>query len=269
MNINEIVIKWFKKLELPDELEELTYKSLEKINLKNVPEYSQYQHSEESNEKRCIYHLIFCEELSNRYREKGIPEEILMDTLLDLKNSILSYYDKYKTIGIDKDGEEWLKNHFSFNLFRLGRLQFCMYGMYEDVPEKNIKKGDSVMDVHIPKGESIKPEIVDASFRESKEFFSKYFPEYSFRYYTCFSWTLDDTLADFLEENSNIRKFRHRFEVVHKREQDSALHFIFKMGIKNREELNSCEAKTEFAKKLKEYALSGGKLYNVLGIMVN
>ena len=49
-------------------------------------------------------------------------------------------------------------------------------------------------------------------------------------------------------------------------EYDAVLNFIFKYGIESREELKDLPAETSFAKKLKDYALSGGKLYNNLGV---
>ena len=44
----------------------------------------------------------------------------------------------------------WLKRHLSMKLFKLGRLQFAFGEAICDLAEKNIKKGDNVIEVHIP-----------------------------------------------------------------------------------------------------------------------
>ena len=76
---------------------------------------------------------------------------------------------------------------------------------------------------------------------------------------------LDDNLREYLGDDTNIIKFQKRFNIIHKREQDSIIHFLFKFGFTDREEIREIEPKSEFAAKIKEKALSGGKFYNVLG----
>lgn len=56
------------------------------------------------------------------YKEKEIPEHIIIDTLSDVKIWMDDCYAKTKTWGLVKFW--WLFNHFSGKLFRLGRLQF-------------------------------------------------------------------------------------------------------------------------------------------------
>lgn len=56
------------------------------------------------------------------YRAKGIPEQILVDTLDDLLRWIQAFHRKHGKYGL---GElSWLYHHFTGKLFRLGRLQF-------------------------------------------------------------------------------------------------------------------------------------------------
>ncbi len=267
MTANEIAIKWLDFLGLSEEIKDAAIKIIDDMDIKEIPKFSDYDNESEEfdDKKRYIYFLLFCEELSKRYEEKGIPTQILSESLQDFKDSTISYYEKNNTLGFAKGTTEWLINHFSFNLFRLGRLQFCMYGMYEDVPEKNIKKGDPVIDVHIPRGASLNMESVDDAFQKAKVFFAKYFPDYKFEYYTCFSWMLDDTLKQFLSEESNIMKYKNLYEVVHTREMDSALYFAFSPTT-TRENIKDFEPKSSLQRKLKEYTLSGGKFYNSLGI---
>ena len=57
-----------------------------------------------------------------RYRERGIPPEILVATLSDLELWIREHRTKTGRWGLSN--LRWLTNHFSCSLFRLSRLQF-------------------------------------------------------------------------------------------------------------------------------------------------
>ena len=100
----------------------------------------------------------------------------------------------------------------------------------------------------------------------SFEFFSKYFPEYDYKCFTCESWLLDETLAEFLPENSNITSFRKMFEVVKTEESDAILSNIFKWNTSRRNIRNEV-AVTTLTKNVKEYALSGKAFYVGYGIL--
>lgn len=262
----QLAEKWYRKIGFPKEYDAGFARLLEEQkNLTCMP-FSAYREvlDEEAYGKNLVMYLYFCEELSERYREKGIPEEIMLATVDDFvictkRNMILR-----GSLGLTS--AVFLADELSMNLFRIGRLQFCMTGAYMDIPAKGIRKGAPVMDVHIPRGARLDRKECDRAFRMAEQFFTIYFPEYHYQWYTCFSWLLDEGLKAFLKEDSNILRFQEMFEVVHKREQDSILHFMFRYGIESREELRECAADTDFAKKIKEYALSGGVFYNVLGV---
>ncbi|SFT10115.1 acyltransferase domain-containing protein [Paenibacillus sp. BC26] len=59
--------------------------------------------------------------LQRLYAERGIPQEILKHTLSDMALWMRDYYGRHSRWGL---GNEWLVNHMSFRLFRVGRLQF-------------------------------------------------------------------------------------------------------------------------------------------------
>lgn len=56
------------------------------------------------------------------YHKKGIPEQILIDTLDDLLRWIQAFHRKHGKYGFSE--LHWLYRHFTGRLFRLGRLQF-------------------------------------------------------------------------------------------------------------------------------------------------
>lgn len=258
--------KWYDIISFPEKFDGMFDKLLEEEKDLEYISFDEYDivANVENKGKNLIMFLSFCEELSKRYKTAGIPDEILLATIEDFIINVEREYILSGKMGLVK--ASILQNHFSMRLFRIGRLQFCMDKASRDIPEKRIEKGENVIDVHIPAGDSLSMEECKRDFADAEEFFKKYFPEFEYNYYTCFSWMLDKNLKNFLNENSNILKFQKFFEVVYEWEYDSVLHFVFKYGIESREELKNITTTTAFAKKLKDYALSGGKLYNNLGV---
>ena len=57
-------------------------------------------------------------------------------------------------------------------------------------------------------------EACDASFAWAPRFFARHFPEDDYRVATCGSWLLDEQLAEYLPETSNIVQFQRRFRLV-------------------------------------------------------
>jgi hypothetical protein len=64
--------------------------------------------------------------------------------------------------------------------------------------------GDEVLQIHIPSGEPVKPELIRASKNEAVAFFKQYFPATSPKAFVCTSWTFSDLLESMLPESSNL-----------------------------------------------------------------
>ena len=262
----KIARKWYEKIPFPKCFEEEFEELFAKQHDLECTTYDVYmkEHNQDDHGKNLLMLLYFFQELSERYEAAGIPEEILIGTIADIVVGVQRYHLLNGSIGL-ANLSGW-EEYMHMCLFRIGRLQFCMFGAYVDIPEKGIKAGDPVMDVHVPIAGPLTMEACEDAFQRAEVFFTTYFPDYHYKYYTCFSWLFDDVLQKFLKEDSNILKFQKLFEPVYKREQDSILHFMFRFGFKDREEIRDCEAKTDFAKKVKEYALNGGVFHNVLAV---
>ena len=265
-NVTDLARKWYAKIPFPacydSEFEALL---ANQQNLECMP-FASYDLERNKNEhaKNLVMFLYFCQELSQRYQAAGISEAILMATIEDFVISVERNYILEGSMGIVNANV--LANHLSMRLFRLGRLQFCMTGAVMDIPDKGIRKGDPVIDVHVPVGSPLTDKECQEAFLIAEQFFATHFPEYHYAYYTCFSWLLDEGLQQFLKADSNILQFQKLFEPVYHWKNDSILNFVFRYGLHDREELKACPAKTDFAKKVREYALSGGTFYNVLGV---
>lgn len=262
----QIARKWYGLIPFSNE-DDLKFERILMENPNLTPmklsEYD-FEKNKENIEKNLVMFLYFCESASKKYARMGIPQEIFLDTIKDFALISTRCEAMYGRFGFRQLSE--LTKYLNLKIFRLGRLVFEMGDAYMDIDEKGIRKGDNIIDVHVPGGEPLVIEECLHSLKMAEEFFDKYFTSYNFEYFTCFSWLLDDGLSRFLSSGSNILEFQKLFDVVHKRKEDSILHFMFKFGISSREELNLCTAKSNFAKKIKEYALSGGDFYNVLGV---
>ena len=74
-----------------------------------------------------------------------------------------------------------------------------------------LRKGDPVLETHIPSGGGLLPELVDDSFNRSFAFFDKYFPGHGAKALVCSSWLLSPQLRECLPHGSNILSFQERF----------------------------------------------------------
>ena len=85
-----------------------------------------------------------------------------------------------------------------------------------DLSEWNavLEKGDPVIGVHIPATGPLTHLECQESYRSARTFFPKYFPEYRFRAFDCYSWLLDAQLEDYLPPSSNIVQFLGDFYLL-------------------------------------------------------
>ncbi len=261
MDTKAIVKKWYEKIGFPSKYDNEFYSSLESYEINPSLTVEEYDINETDGKKNFLYFLYFCEEMQRKYNEKGIGEDILMDTLYDIP--------RWLDIWSGLKGElylgelDWLSHHLGVKLFKLGRLQFCFANHYE-FPDRGIKKGDAVIDTHIPAAGPLSPDECKKSFDFARGFFAKYYPDYKWEVFTCHSWLLGEDLADILGENSNIIKFQKLFTIDNQYESDAVLSYTFRWKIK-RDDLSGIEAKSSFAKKIKELALNGAVFHGGTG----
>lgn len=259
--MKKIIEKWYKKLNFPKGYDEEFYSHLEKFEFENPGPIEDYSTDPDNLPKNLMYHLYFCEQLSEKYREHGIPESVLLATLSDLPIWTGVCYSVYGIVGLRNS--QWLKRHLSFKLFRLGRLQFCLGEFEKSYPQIDAVAGEPVIEVHIAEGEPLLADECDKSFGMAREFFEKYFTSHKYRYFTCHSWLLDKD-NDVISKGSNIRSFAERFTELEREESDAILRYVFRYDT-NRENLMPQEAKTSLAKRIKERVARGGSFYEVLG----
>lgn len=190
------------------------------------------------------------------YREKGIPDEITIDTFRDITLWSGRYFERTGKIGLIE--WHWHPIHIGMKIFRLGRLQFEPIGMREDVtlPDGTfIAKGTPVLSVHIPRGDGFTPESIRESFEASKTFFPKYFGT-SYDTYVCTSWLLAPQLESMISENSTIANFRRYFTIYGEDlSYAQAEDYVF---LQKLDDKTQYPENTSLQRNLKKFLLDGG-----------
>lgn len=250
----QIIEKWYKKLGFKKEYDKEFYELLDTIEIPEDTCIKNYDTKCTDGKKNLLAFLYMCERTSGFYKEKGISEEILLDTLYD----IVRWCDVW--VGLKGElylGEiNWLAWHLRCDLFKLGRLQYGMEKSYFDVKSLGIKEGDPIIAIHIPRCGSLKKDELIASIKMADEFFPKYFTEHNYKYITCNSWLLDGMLKEILPADSGILTFADMFNKTYSEQSDDILSFVFGKTA-NRENLGEFEATTSLTVKIKEYIANG------------
>lgn len=260
--VKEVMLRWFLKLNFPGMYYRPFVNAMERIPISDALTPENYNWSCSDGQRNLLSMMYMCEGLSKQYAARGIPENILMDTLSDIVRWLEVWSDIKSDLYL---GElSWLKEHMLFHVFQLGRLHFRMGTAKHNIPEANVLQGDPVLEIHIPDTGPLKPEECDKSIAMAKDFFAKYFPEFHWKVFTCHSWLLDDTLEQLLPSNSNILKFQRRFTIVEKRRSDDILGFVFRWQT-SRGQVKNRVADTSFAQAVKTHIRKNGDFYSVLG----
>jgi hypothetical protein len=261
--VAEVAKKWYKKLGFPSRFDTEFYKALEEIPVSDAVTVADFECGTDG-KRNLITALWLCEELAEKYKEKGIADEILLDTLSDLVIWTETWSEIKGELYLGENS--WLARHLGMRLIKLGRLQYCMAGSEHDIPEYGVKEGDPVLEVHIPAVGPLNDEECVSSLQTAKAFFAEYFPDFKYNVRTCHSWLLDPTLLEILKEGSNILKFQNLFDIVHTEKADDIIRYVFPWDT-NRYNVRYRVADGSLAAAVKKRALSGGDFLCGLGVI--
>lgn len=268
--MEKTIFKWFDRLNFPAEWKSAVKDGLKDFDLKTVQEQEApytWLYGQENKMLGLIYALYKCEDFFNKGLDMGISEDILIETMQEVRRHAQNYnrYSGYKKIGINQI--KWVGTVLSGRLYCLGRLEFEMKKTKRTWEKKGVCPGDHVIGIHIPRtGGGMSDQEVEASLKTAAEFFPKYFPDFDYKCYVCHSWLLDPTLRQLLRPDSNIIRFLNRFEISDQEESTSGLGSIFGGGT-NYENVLSKTPETSLQKAAYEYIKNGGKLHEAHGFM--
>lgn len=189
------------------------------------------------------------------YGKLGIDDNIFYETMSDIK------------IWCENNGNNglknyrWLTTHINGEIFKIGRLQYQMYVCdSEDLDYSRLpfNRGEKVLYIHIPQGEKLKYSECVKSIKLAKEFFNKYFYDFTYRYFFCESWLLYEENGDFMKKDSNILKFVSLFDIAYSVKDDKqAIERIFG---KEKNNMADYPENTSLQKAAKEYMQNGHNL---------
>ena len=264
MRTASVIEKWYIQLGFNSKYDEEFYAALNTIEIPADTSIANYDLECADGKKNLLAFLYMCDALEKKYAQYGISNEILLDTLSD----IVRWCDVWSDIKGDLYlGEiSWLSRSMNFNLFQLGRLQYCIHEVTEKFTGYGMKLGESFIGVHIPSIGPLRAEEVCASLDTAREFLAKYFPQVEYSYFSCLSWLLDDTLKEMLPQDSNILKFAEMFTIVDNMPSDSILHYVFGCNVK-RENIDCQQCKSSFARKVKSAVQEGRVFYQPRGLI--
>ena len=79
--------------------------------------------------------------------------------------------------------------------------------------EVALRRGDTVLDLHIPRGENLTAEDCRESFRRAFDFFAWQYPERPFKACYCHTWFFTPQLQQILPRESSIVRFQREFSL--------------------------------------------------------
>ncbi|OUS75008.1 hypothetical protein B1748_19075 [Paenibacillus sp. MY03] len=209
---------------------------------------------------RFLYLFIrFAVDLYEEYKRREIDDTIYYDTFSDLRIWCMECKRQYGEYGLQE--YRWFKEHLRLRLFRLGRLQFHPYAMKSDVvvEGKKIYENQIVLNVHIPAGEPLAADKVEASFELARRFFRGMEPVF-----VCHSWILEPRLQDILKSDSNLLQFQRQFSIYkHNPDSRQAEERIFQETLSD---YSAYPESTELQRSAKRYLLAGHRLGAASGI---
>lgn len=189
------------------------------------------------------------------YKNEGIPEKIYIDTMKCFTRFIKEHKESYGEYGFDRDFWTW--RQLSLRLFRIGELEYekCLIG--ED-KEKFIS-------MHIPSDAVISRENCLESYKMSKEFFKRFYPDFENVPNKCSSWLLSPELKELLPENSRILQFQQLFEIENtvNKGANNFLEWVYK---RKDIPIDQLPEQTTLQRNMKKYLLAGGLISEGEGI---
>lgn len=155
-------------------------------------------------------YLLFSEHTLEEYRKVGWPEKVFYDTFCDYSVWAKVGFRKYGYYGMPREHAPWLIKHLQRGLVRLGRMQFEPSVFEEEEYHGrtvDLKKGDPILNVHIPEGFPFTTELRHDSYRRAVEFFGT-------NLFAAETWFFYAEHRKMLKPTSNIIQFMDEFTIL-------------------------------------------------------
>lgn len=210
-----------------------------------------------------LYILWLMPDLKAHYLQENIPMQYYDSFAENLKAYAVSCKTTHGVWGTNIAW--WLMDFFRLKLFSIGRLQFRRRKFRKDMG--SYSQGAYYIDVHIPGGAPLTPELCAASYAEAADFFRQRYGMEKILF-GCHSWIISPEIKAILPEKSNILAFGRHYTVYETRTDpnSSAVSFIFNIpGVPA--DLDSLPEATSLQKAIKQHLKAGKTINTAFGIM--
>lgn len=200
--------------------------------------------------------LYAVDRLVEAYKDHRLPEQLMWDSLDDLRCKVLeckAVHDIWGTFVTP-----WFPRFYWLQRFKLGRLEYEKDEYAWDIPIEGIRKGDPVINIHIPSSGPLTPMSVEDSLAQAWAFYRNEFSTDRIPF-VCHSWLLYPPVCQrVFPEHSNLRAFCGQFEIVgsEKDEKNEDFWRIFHMDY-SEEALQNAPADTTLQRNMLTYLREG------------
>ena len=209
-----------------------------------------------------LFYILCAPDARRQYEARGLSMDLWHNAMLDLKWKLAETKYVYGIWGVHCG--DWFRPFFTLDRFALGRLQFelipslidCDNGAYA------VKRGEPVINVHIPSSGPLVYEEVLASYAQAASFFGAHFqgPAIPFQ---CETWLLYPRVNQLIPEG-NMKQFTTDYDVrmagIDPRQDDRWRIF----HVPNTTPITEYDERTRLQRRLKAWLLDG----NTMGIGV-
>jgi hypothetical protein len=128
-----------------------------------------------------------------------------------------------------------------------------------------LQKGDTVLDLHIPRKDPLNAQTCGASYAQALEFFARFFPDRPPKALVCHTWMFSPQLQEFLPPESNLVKFQREFYLY---PHAGGLSFLWSFVFGDKyPERTTAPRDTSLRRAVLDWLDAGGEIFDLPGVM--
>lgn len=201
------------------------------------------------------------------YNEHNIDEQIYLDSMRDIWVWTQTCLENRHHLGVYEYG--WLHNFWKAGIVRLGRLEFHIISYERDEPYTacgvTVKKGDPVINTHIPADGHLDPADVQDAFCRAYRYFGKT----GITPIVCDSWLLYPGNRTFCAPGSRMVSFLDNFTILESRDKPNSGDLWRVFGKRETYKPDTLPEDTPLRRSLKQHLQKGGTMGNGYGILLH
>lgn len=159
-----------------------------------------------------LFYVLCAEETKQRYIQRGISLDIYRSSMLAMKWKMQKTHKLYGVWG--SGWAAWFRPFFLLQRFGIGRLEFELSPSLVDYSNggHSVRKGDTVVNVHIPAAGALNHSLVLESYHQAAQFFRENFLD-GVVPFQCGSWLLYPPVLAMVPQG-NLWAFSQDYDIV-------------------------------------------------------